>query len=71
MAPASARLVRTCPDDGKLVEELYLTFYTRFPTAKELAVGTAHLAKHPGDRRRGAEDLAWALLNSLEFICNH
>jgi hypothetical protein len=65
-----ARLVRTQLDDAKLTDELYLTFFARMPTADETAVAVAHLRKH-ADRRRGAEDLAWALLNSTEFLFNH
>ncbi|MFO0797769.1 MAG: DUF1549 domain-containing protein [Gemmataceae bacterium] len=66
-----ATLVRTQPDDARLTEELYLTFFARRPTADETAVAVAHLRKHAADRRRGAEDLAWAVLNSTEFLFNH
>ena len=66
-----ATLVRTQPNDAKLVEELYLTFFARFPTANESAVSVKHLTKYPDDRRAAAEDLAWALLNSTEFLFNH
>ncbi|QDU23024.1 DUF1549 and DUF1553 domain-containing protein [Urbifossiella limnaea] len=66
-----ATLVRSQPDDAKLTEELYLTFFSRRPTTDETAVAVAHLRKHAADRRRGAEDLAWALLNSTEFLFNH
>jgi hypothetical protein len=66
-----ARLVRDQKDDGKLVEELYLTFFARFPTADEKEVGVKHLQKYAANRRAAAEDLAWALLNSTEFLFNH
>ncbi len=66
-----ATLVRTQPDDAKLTEELYLTFFSRRPTTDETGVAVAHLRKNAADRRRGAEDLAWALLNSTEFLFNH
>ena len=66
-----AKLVRRHADDGRLVEELYLTFYARFPDDREKAVGVAHLRKDPSKRRQAAEDLAWSLLNSLEFVFNH
>ena len=66
-----ARLTRAHSDDAKLTEELYLTFFARPPTADETGVAVAHLRKHAADRRRGAEDLAWALLNSTEFLFNH
>jgi hypothetical protein len=66
-----ARLVREQKDDGKLVEELYLTFYSRFPTADEKATAVKHLQKYDANRRNAAEDLAWAMLNSTEFLFNH
>jgi len=64
-----ARLVREVADNGKLVEELYLTFYSRLPTDKEREVAAAFLGK--GQRRQAAEDLAWTLVNALEFSFNH
>lgn len=66
-----ANLVRTQKDDAKLVEELYLTFFARFPSADESKVGVGHLKKYANNRRAAAEDLAWALLNSTEFLFNH
>ncbi len=66
-----ARLVRTQRDDRALVEELYLTFCSRFPTERERTVGTSHLRANAANRREAAEDLAWGLLNSLEFVFNH
>jgi hypothetical protein len=66
-----ARLIREQKDDGKLVEELYLTFFSRFPTPDEKDVGVKHLRKYADNRRSATEDLAWALLNSTEFLFNH
>jgi hypothetical protein len=66
-----AQLVRRHADDGALVEELYLTFYSRLPTERERVTAVAHLRREPGQRREAAEDLAWTLLNSLEFVFNH
>lgn len=66
-----AALVRTHKDDAKLVEEMYLTFLARRPSAKETAGATKHLQKYPDNRRAATEDLAWALLNSTEFLFNH
>jgi hypothetical protein len=68
---AIARLVREQPDDGKLVDELYLRFFSRFPSAEETDVGVKHLRKYPANRRSAEEDLAWAMLNSTEFLFNH
>jgi hypothetical protein len=66
-----ARLVKEKPDDAALAEELYLTFYSRPPTDKERQAAVAYLGKEPSRRRQAAEDLAWSMLNSLEFVFNH
>ncbi len=67
---AVARLVKEKADDAALVEEMYLTFTSRYPTDKEKAAAVDYL-KHGGKRREAAEDLAWGLMNSLEFVFNH
>ena len=66
-----ARMVRKYRNDDALAEELYLTFYARFPTAAEKVAATKHLGLDPTRRREAAEDLAWSLMNSLEFMFNH
>ncbi len=67
-----ARLVRRYPSDNSaLIDELYLTVISRLPTADEKAVATKYLQDHESTRRQAAEDLAWSLLNSLEFVFNH
>jgi hypothetical protein len=66
-----ARLVREHKDDAKLVEELYLTFFARLPTNDEAGVAVGHLKARAATRRQAAEDLAWAMLNSTEFLFNH
>lgn len=53
--------------DAELVEELYLTFYSRLPSDAERKTATEFLARHAGQRRQAAEDLAWTLMNTLEF----
>ena len=66
-----ATLVRENPDDGPLVDELFLTCLGRPPTAQERADTTEHLRREHSRRREAAEDLAWSLMNSLEFLFNH
>ncbi len=66
-----ARLTREWRDDGRLVDELYLTFYSRFPSDQERARAVEFIQDQQGERLRGAEDLAWSMLNSLEFVFNH
>jgi hypothetical protein len=57
--------------DDQVVEELYLTFFCRFPEIKEREAGRAYLTQHADQRRQAIEDLAWSLMNTLEFVFNH
>jgi hypothetical protein len=66
-----AKLVKRQSDDGALVSELYLTFFSRLPRETERETTLAYLREHRDNRREAAEDLAWSLLNSLEFVFNH
>jgi hypothetical protein len=54
-----------------VVEEVYLTFLSRFPTAAERAAAVGYLAAPGRDRRQAVQDLGWSLLNTLEFSFNH
>lgn len=65
------RLVEDHAEDGALAEELYLTFYSRFPTKEERSTAVRYLQRHADNRRAAAEDLAWSMLNTVEFLFNH
>jgi hypothetical protein len=65
-----ARLVATHSDNAKLADELYLTFFSRMPTAAERQLAVKHLAAS-ADRQQAVEDYAWSLLNAVEFSFNH
>ncbi|MDR3636456.1 MAG: DUF1549 domain-containing protein [Isosphaeraceae bacterium] len=66
-----ARLERGLRDDPALVEELYLTFFSRPPDDDERKGAVEYLARHSDRRREAAEDLAWSLINTVEFLFNH
>ena len=53
--------------DAQVVEELFLTTLSRFPTEAELEMGLEFLSQ---DRRQGAEDLQWVMLNKIDFLYN-
>ena len=57
-------------EPGDLVAALYLAVLSRPPSGDESGTGVRYLAASKS-RREGAEDLAWALLNSPEFLFNH
>jgi len=62
-----ARLIATEPDDRKVIEEVYLSCLSRPPTEKE---STGIKLGEGAKRLEGAQDLAWALLNSPAFLFN-
>jgi len=56
--------------DDEVIGELYLLILCRQPNAKELEVMKQHLASNP-DRLKAAQDMAWVLFNTREFLFNH
>jgi len=62
-----AQLVAEQSDDRKVIEEIYLSCLNRPPTAQELS--TIRLGQG-AQRLEGAQDLAWALINSPAFLFN-
>jgi hypothetical protein len=63
------RLLASSQTDPELVEELFLAILSRRPNPQEIEVATRILQE--GDRRQRAEDLQWALVNTVEFLLNH
>jgi len=60
-------IVKTQPDNRKVIEDLYVAILNREPTEKETS--EINLGQGPG-RLATAQDLAWALLNSPAFLYN-
>ena len=61
------RLMKEKSDNRELVDELYLSTLSRFPTDEELEAAETYIAESP-KRRSGCEDLLWALVSSRSFI---
>jgi len=64
------------------IQKIYLAAFSRKPTAEETTISKAHLLKPRTDangkalapqiaKRRGYEDLLWAIMNTKEFLYNH
>lgn len=53
------------------LEELYLTVLSRPPTASERAIAIEYLKRNAKQGRRASLDIAWALINSAEFLHRH
>lgn len=63
------KLAESSMTADEILDELYLTTLTRFPTAQQRA--SLRDVFSTSDRRAAVEDVLWALLNSKEFLYNH
>lgn len=58
------------PDDGRVLEELYLAALARVPSPQEAERSVTHV-KTAKSRLEGFQDVLWSLLNRQEFMVNH
>ena len=65
-------LVRAAKGNRKmLVNMIYLNIMSRYPTKIELAAAQRYLQSMGKNLRQGTNDLAWALINTKEFLYRH
>ncbi len=69
-SPALRALLQRGGGGRELVSALYLTILSRYPSAGELAAIDAYARGAP-NRRAAFIDLAWGLINSVEFQYRH
>lgn len=60
-------LIKSGKNDAEAITELYWSALTRPPTEEELSAMVNHV-QDSKDRRKGLEDVVWALLNAKEFV---
>jgi hypothetical protein len=65
-----AKLAKDKKPAAEVIEELYLTAYSRRPTAAEVARIITYI-NTADNKPKAIEDVLWALLNSREFMFNH
>jgi hypothetical protein len=66
------KLIDDNTPDEKIIEDLYLSALSRYPTPKERQKMLKTLSgAAESDRRAIIEDLYWAVLSSREFLFNH
>ena len=53
------------------IDRVYLAILSRYPTDDELKTVSAYFQSVQGNKWPAAVDLAWALINSAEFLCRH
>ncbi|MHC5037591.1 MAG: DUF1553 domain-containing protein [Planctomycetota bacterium] len=71
-SPWLRRLVRvTRRDHRRLIRTLYLTILSRLPTAAEVTAVEPRFTAKKANRSNATIDLAWALINTKEFLYRH
>ena len=70
-ASRATQLSKSDKSPEQIVEELYLTAFSRHPTEAELQTATQIYTQEGATRQTATEDLLWALLNTAEFVLNH
>jgi len=58
-------------DPRAVLTGLYLTILSRYPTEEEVKIAATYTQSSGLDRRKAAIDVAWALINSTEFLYRH
>lgn len=66
-----ALLLKLGLSDSRILEHIYLSAYSRYPTESERRVTLEALAKARPARQQALEDMLWALLTSKEFLFNY
>jgi len=64
-------LVQSTKTPREIAAALYLGILARFPTADEAKIAETYFQTPGVARRQGTIDLAWALINSEEFLYQH
>jgi hypothetical protein len=64
----TAKLAASQLTPEQILEEIYLSIYSRLPDDAERKIGLAVYAEAGSNRRQATEDLMWALLNTPEFV---
>jgi hypothetical protein len=62
------KLVKSTKTGAEIVDDLYLATLSRYPLPEEKRLAVSWIEQ---DRKQGAEDLHWSLLNKLDFIFNY
>lgn len=65
------RVVLSNRTEKEIAKQLYLMIVSRYPTERELKIVAEYSQSDVVEGREGLQDLAWALINSAEFLHRH
>jgi len=64
-------LIYANKSDRDVIRDIYLTFLSRLPTDDEIKTVETYSRSKVVQGRQGLLDLAWALMNTDEFLYRH
>jgi len=64
-------ILRSRRSSGRPIDRLYLLILSRHPTSFEMRIAKEYVESDARKGREAAIDLAWALINSTEFLYRH
>lgn len=67
----ASKLAKSDLGEPEIVRELYLSTFNRLPDPRELRTALRFFTVPGATRATATQDLAWALVNSAEFVFNH
>ena len=70
-SPRFKRWMASSRSDRDMVDEIYLATVSRFPNETERSKALEYLTAKKSARATAVQDLAWAIVNSKEFVFNH
>ena len=57
--------------NNDLINTLYLTILSRYPTQDEMKTALATLPSNGANRATPIQDLVWSLYNKVDFVFNY
>ena len=70
-SPVIKQWIRSKIDNRQIVDRIYLSALSRYPTDEEKSTAIQYLADKKRPRTQAIQDLAWAVLNTKEFMFIH
>jgi hypothetical protein len=64
------RLLKAKTPPAQMLNDLYLSTLSRPPTSEDIKVAMEYVGR-AADKRKGWEDVHWALINAKEFLFRH
>jgi hypothetical protein len=70
-SPLLSKIVRETKNNDQMIGRIYLLVLSRHPAGEELEKAKEYISTSKRNRKKSAEDIMWALVNTKEFLYRH